>query len=186
MRVLSVLDEDPVPVMGGKVGWVPLRRRLGISAFGTNVYRAEREGDPVIEDHVESPGQEELYVVLRGRAKFDPALRRRGDALEDDTVVIAVGGWPDQPYHPLPWEPIYLAQESMRQGDWAAAADTLESEGGEHLETAILQFRLAWCHARLGRDDFAREKLNRALEINPEIRDRALEDEHLAPLMKDL
>ena len=70
VRVLSVLDEDPVPIMGGKVGWVPLRRRLGISAFGTNVYRAEREGDPVIEDHVESPGQEELYVVLRGRARF--------------------------------------------------------------------------------------------------------------------
>ena len=204
MRVLSVLDEDPVPIMGGKVGWVPLRRRLGISAFGTNVYRAERAGDPVIEDHVESPGQEELYVVLRGRAKFvvgddelvapvgtavfvgDPALRRRGDALEDDTVVIAVGGWPDQPYHSLPWEPIYLAQESMRQGDWAAAADTLEREGGEHLETAILQFRLAWCHARLGRDDLALEELNRAVEINPEIRDRALEDEHLAPLMKDL
>lgn len=101
-----------------------------------------------IEDHVESPGQGELYLVLSGRAKFvlgddeidapvgtvifvaEPDLRGRGDALEDNTVVMAVGGWSDQPYHSLPWEPIYLAQEA----------------------------------------------------INPSLRDRASEDEHLASL----
>ena len=180
--------------------WLPLRRRLGISAFGTNVYRAAREGDPVIEDHVESPGQEELYLVLAGRARFvvgeeeidapvgtaifveDPAVRRRGDAVEDETVVLAVGGWPDQPYHSLPWEPIYLAQEPMRQGDWAAAAEILEREAGDHANTAIVQFRLACCHARLGEHDLALEELRRAIEINPDIRARALEEDHLASL----
>jgi len=199
-RVLSVFEEDSVPIQGGTLQWVPLRRRMGIRAFGTNVFRAAREGDTVIEDHVESPGQEELYLVVSGRVRFvlgeeefvatagtavfvpEPDLRRRGDALEEDTVVLAVGGWPDQPYHTLPWEPIYLAQESMRQGDWAAAADTLEREAGEHRNTAILQFRLACCHARLGEHEVALEELRRAIEINPSMRDRAAGEEHLASL----
>ena len=67
-RVLSLIDEEPVLSAGGTLQWVPLRRRLGIRAFGTNAFRAARAGDPVVEDHVESPGQEELYVVVSGRA----------------------------------------------------------------------------------------------------------------------
>jgi tetratricopeptide (TPR) repeat protein len=200
IRVISILDEETVPIPDVSLQWLPLRRRLGIRAFGTNAYRAARKGDVVIEDHVESPGQEELYVVLTGRVRFvageeeidapagtavflpDPDLRRSGTALEDSTVVLAVGGWPDQPYHSLPWEPIYLAQDSMRQGDWAAAADILEREAGELRDTAIIQFRLACCHARLGEHERALEELRRAIELNPGMRERAASDEHLAPL----
>ena len=198
---MSIFDEGPVPIEDGKLQWVPLRRRLGIRAFGTNVYRASREGDLVVEDHAESPGQEEMYVVVSGRVKFvvdgeeidapagtavflpRPEVRRGGTALEDETVVLAVGGWPGEPYHSLPWEPIYLAAESMRQGDWATAAETLEREAGEHRDTAILQFRLAGCHARIGERDLALEELRRAIEINPSMRERAESDEHLAPLL---
>ena len=199
-RALSILDEETVAVQGGELQWLPLRRRLGIRAFGTNVYRAARAGDPVVEEHVESPGQEELYVVLQGRVRFvvgeeeleapvgtalfveDPDLLRRGDALDDDTVVMAVGGWPGQAYRSLPWESIYLAQEAMRRGDWAGAAETLEREGGEHLDTAVLQYRLACCHARAGEHDKAIAELTRAIEINPDMRERAAEEEHLASL----
>lgn len=199
-RVMSILDEESVPIAGGTLHWVPVRRRLGIRAFGTNAFRAGRKGDAVIEDHIESPGQEELYVVLTGCVRFvageeefdapagtavflpRPDLRRLGTALEDGTVVLAVGGWPDRSYHSLPWEPIYLAQESMRHGDWATAADTLEREAGEHRDTAIVQFRLACCHARLGEQGLALEELRRAIELNPGMRERAASEEHLAPL----
>src|SRR5215210_2238127 len=109
-QVMSILDEETVPVAGGTLQWVPLRRRLGIRAFGTNAYRAAKKGDTVIEEHVESPGQEELYVVISGRARFSlgaeeldapvgtavfvsqPEVRRAAVALEDNTVVLAVGG----------------------------------------------------------------------------------------------
>jgi tetratricopeptide (TPR) repeat protein len=199
-RVLSILDEEAVLTGGGRLEWVPVRRRLGIRAFGTNAFRAVRAGDPVVEDHVESPGQEELYLVVRGRAEFfigddrleadagtvvfvpQPDMRRRAVALEDGTAVLAVGGWPDRAYHSLPWEPIYLAQESMRTGDWAGAAETLEREAGEHLDTAIIQFRLACCHARLGRHELALRELRRAIEINPKMRDRAQDEVHLESL----
>ena len=199
-RVLSLFDEEPVLIEDDRLQWVPVRRRLGIGAFGTNAYRAPRAGAAVVEDHVESPGQEELYVVVRGRAKFtvgeqvfeaaagsvvfvaEPELRRGAVALTDETVVLAVGGWRERPYHSLPWEPIYLAQESIRRGDWAAAAATLEREAGEHIDTAIIQFRLACCHARLGEHDQAIAELRRAIELNPNMRRRAEEDADLASL----
>ena len=199
-QVLSIFDEEAVLIEDGALQWVPVRRRLGIAAFGTNVYRAARAGDPVIEDHVESPGQEELYLVVRGRAEFSiddgrveasagtlvfvrgPDARRRAVALEDETVVLAVGGWRDRAYHSLPWEPVYLAQEAMRNGDWAAAAETLQREAGEHLDTAIIQYRLACCHARLGQREVALQELQRAIQINPNMRQRAEDEEHLASL----
>lgn len=199
-RTLSIFDDQPVPISGGELQWVPVRRRLGIRGFGVNAFRAARQGDAVLEDHVESPGQEELYVLLKGRARLDvggqtieisagtgvfvsePELRRSGTALEDDTVILAIGGWHDRAYHSLPWEPIYLAQEAMRQGDWAAAAETLEREAGEHRDTAILQFRLACCHARLGEHELALEELHRAIEINPRIREQAASADDLASL----
>jgi tetratricopeptide (TPR) repeat protein len=201
-RAMSILDEETVPISGGALQWVPLRRRLGIRAFGTNAYRAARKGETVIEEHVESPGQEELYVVLSGRARFalgeeeleasagtaifvpEPELRRAGIALEDGTVVLAVGGWPGRPYHSLPWESIYLAEESMSKGDWAVAAEILEREAGEHRESAIVQYRLACCHARLGETERAVEELRRAVEINPGMRERAESEEHLASVVE--
>jgi hypothetical protein len=180
--------------------WLPVRRELGVGAFGVNAFRALREGDPVVEEHEESPGQEELYVVLRGRATFkvggepvdapagtavavpDPETVRSAVAAEDDTVVLAVGGWRDQPYHPLPWEPIYLAMPQMRDGDWAGAAATLEREAGPLLESAPVQYRLACLHARTGEHDRALSELRRAIELNPAIAERARDDAALEPL----
>jgi hypothetical protein len=199
-RVLSLLDEQPLLVEDGALQWIPLRRRLGGRAFGTNAYRASRAGDLVIEDHVESPGQEEMYVVVAGGVRFtvgdeeivaaagtvvflpDPEVRRGGVATADDTIVLAVGGWPDKPYHSLPWEPIFMAQDAVHRGDWAEAAATLEREAREHLDAAIVQFRLACFHAQAGDLDSARGALERAIQTDPGYRERAEREELLAPL----
>lgn len=196
-ELLAIDSADAVP-LGDGLDWVPLRRRLGVAAFGVNAFRGARSGDVVVEDHVESPGQQELYVVLRGRARLliageeadvdaatavfvaDPDVRRSGVALEDDTIVLAVGGWAGRPYHPLPWETVYLARPAMRRGDWAEAAATLRREGGEHLEGGILRYRLACCHARLGEGDRAVAELERAIAADPAFRDRAATEEAFA------
>lgn len=200
IRALSLFDEDYVSVLGGSLDWLPLRRRLGIQAFGINAFRAKAAGDNVIEDHVESPGQQELYVVITGRMRMsvgdeereaaagdvlfveDPDLRRGAIALEDDTLVLAVGGWADQAYHSLPWEPIFLAQDAMGRGDWAEAAEILERESGEHREKWIVRFRLACCRAQMGELDTAADELAKAIEANPDARERALEEDALAPI----
>ena len=125
-RVLSILDDEPVPIEDGTLQWVPLRRRLGIRAFGANAYRAAREGDAVIEDHVESPGQEELYVVVSGRVRF---------VIGEEEIDAPSG------------TAVFLPRPEVR------------------------------------RRGVALEELRRAIEINPGMRERAANDEHLAPLL---
>src|SRR5205085_10592306 len=67
------LDElDSIPIAG--VVWHPVRRRLGVRAFGVNAYTAEGVGKQVVEEHDETGGgaggHEELYLVVQGRATF--------------------------------------------------------------------------------------------------------------------
>ncbi len=97
-------------------------------------------------------------------------------------MVLAVGGWRERAYHPRPWEPIYLAAESIRAGDWAAAADTIEREAGPQLDTGPVQFRLACLHARLGEHERALDEVRRAIELNGDYRARAESEDALAPL----
>jgi hypothetical protein len=197
---LSLKEAETLPVVDGTIEWIPLRRRLGIRAFGTNAYRAASAGDDVIEDHVETPGQEEMYVIVAGRARFtigeeeleaahgdavflpDATVRRSAVALEDGTIVLGVGGWPDKPYHSLPWEPIFLAADSMDRGDWAAAAEILERDSGDHREHPRIRYRLACCRAQLGELEPALAELRAALDALPDLREDAEGDELLAPL----
>ena len=120
--------DEPIP------DWKPLRRELGITAFGTNAYAGEQAGDPVIERHDELAenddpgGSEEIYVVVRGAARFtvdgtsvdvphggvvavrDPALVREAVALEADTLILAVDGRPGVAFTPSRWEENFLAR----------------------------------------------------------------------------
>jgi hypothetical protein len=51
----------------GHNGWLPVRRRLGIEAFGVNAWRPQADGTTVIGEHDEAAsGHEELYLVLEG------------------------------------------------------------------------------------------------------------------------
>jgi hypothetical protein len=121
-EVAQIDDLDRIPVEHG-LEWRPIRRRLGIRAFGANAYTAEKPGDWVVEEHTETQlGHEELYVVVQGRARFtldgqevdapagtlvflsDPAVKRVAIAEEEGTVVLAVGGKPGEGFTPSAWE----------------------------------------------------------------------------------
>jgi hypothetical protein len=107
----------------------PVRRHLGIEAFGANARVARDAGEVLVMPHDEraggpfgTAGHEELYVVLRGRATFtvdgrevdapagtlvfvrDPALERSAVAAAPDTAVLAVGGAPGVAYRVAAWE----------------------------------------------------------------------------------
>jgi mannose-6-phosphate isomerase-like protein (cupin superfamily) len=106
--------------------WLPLRATLGVRAFGVNAWRAAQAGVEVIERHSErnadSQNHEELYVVVRGRARFevagetvdapagsavfvhDPAAERRAVAEEDGTLVLSVGAEPGAAFEVSGWE----------------------------------------------------------------------------------
>ena len=110
-RVMAIEDVEPLFVVGGTLEWRPLRRTLGVQAFGINAYTAAEAGRDVVEEHTEEGlGHEEIYVVLSGRATFtmggervdvpagslvyvaDPAVRRQAVAAEPNTTVLAIGG----------------------------------------------------------------------------------------------
>jgi mannose-6-phosphate isomerase-like protein (cupin superfamily) len=100
--------------------WHAVRRHFGITSFGVNASHAP-EGEPLIVPHDERQyGQEELYIVLRGRARFvcdgeeaelgehdllfcAPEVHREAYALETPTLLILVGGLPGRPYEIPTW-----------------------------------------------------------------------------------
>ena len=108
MRTLRIDDVEGLPVLGTLM-WQPVRRPLGITAFGINADTAGNAGDEVVEDHTEQT-HEEAYIVIRGHATFtvdgeeidapwgtivfldDPQQRRQAIAKEAGTTVLAIGG----------------------------------------------------------------------------------------------
>jgi hypothetical protein len=64
--VVSLEELEQYPAMSGAPVLMPLRRRLDVRALGINCWTAPVE-DAVIERHSEPDGDEEVYVVVRGR-----------------------------------------------------------------------------------------------------------------------
>jgi uncharacterized cupin superfamily protein len=107
--------------------WRPVRDHLGITAFGVNAFLAAQAGDRVVELHDERElGHEELYVVVRGSARFlvdgdehalpagtvvlvAPGSTREAFATEPGTVVLVVGATPGEPFSVSAWEARQLA-----------------------------------------------------------------------------
>jgi hypothetical protein len=103
--------------------WRPVRDHLDISAFGVNAFLGAQPGDRVVERHDESgdPGPEELYVVVRGGARFvidevehdvpagsmalvGPGSTREAFATAPDTIVLVVGAVAGEAFAPSEWE----------------------------------------------------------------------------------
>ncbi len=163
---------DAIPVAEGLV-WHPVRRRLGIGAFGINAYTSEHAGGQIVEDHDElgsgAGGHEELYVVVRGRATFtvagetrdapagtlvyvsDPALRRSAIAEEKDTLVLAIGGEPGRAYEVSAWESYFAAMPSFRAERWDEAIALMEEGLRERPGHPSLLYNLACAESRAGR-----------------------------------
>jgi hypothetical protein len=90
--------------------WHPLTHHFGLTAFGLNAFVARAEGQELVGEHDETgSGQEEVYVVTAGRARFwldgwvhdvdagcvvvlRPEVRRSAVALEEGTTLLAIGG----------------------------------------------------------------------------------------------
>jgi hypothetical protein len=112
--------------------WRPVRDHLGISAFGVNAFVGAAAGDLLVEDHDElAAGHEELYVVLRGAARFvidgeeheapagslvlvQPASTRTAFAAQDDSAVLVVGATPGRTFAISEWESRQLARSRVR------------------------------------------------------------------------
>jgi tetratricopeptide (TPR) repeat protein len=190
---------ESIPVAEGLV-WHPVRRRLGIRAFGTNAYTAEGVGGHVVEEHDETKGgggaggHEELYVVVRGHATFtldgetvdapagtlvfirDPAVRRAAISQADGTLVLAVGGEAGKAFEVSPWEWYFAAMPALRAGRWDEAIALLEDGLRENPGNASTLYNLACAESQAGHADAALAHLAEAVAARPEYVETARRD----------
>jgi tetratricopeptide (TPR) repeat protein len=202
-RTARLEDLDRIPVQNG-LEWRPVRRRLDIRSFGVNAYTAEKVGDWVVEEHKEGSGHEELYLVLRGRARFtldgkeldapagtivflpDADVLRVAIAEEEGTTVLALGGWPDRAFEPSGWEWLFEALGRADGGDIEGGLAIMQDWLADHPDDGAALYNLACIECRAGRTDEALSHVRRAFELRPELAERAREDPDLDPIKEEL
>jgi mannose-6-phosphate isomerase-like protein (cupin superfamily) len=184
-EVAHVDELEVMPVNSGEFVWRPVRRRFGITAFGSNAYSAEKAGQRVIEEHREPDGHEEMYVVLRGRATFTlgddeldagpgtlvfvrPGTRRGAIAAEDGTFVLAVGAKPGVVFEPSLWEDVFAAYSYAEQGELDKGRALVKEAIDRAPDAWQGYYNYACIEARFGDPDTAIAQLERSVELDAE------------------
>lgn len=206
MKVARIQEIEPTRVTAGdELRWHPLRRALGIEAFGINAYTADT-GGLVVEEHDETGAaaghHEELYIVITGRAIFtvdgeeidapvgtcvflnDPEERRGARAVEDGTTVLAVGGQRGASFKISPWEFVFSAAATSDAERYDESKVLLRKGLELHPGNASLLYNLACAEALTAETDAAFEHLAEAA-ANPRFRKFAEEDPDFDSLRAD-
>jgi hypothetical protein len=201
MKLLHLDEIEGIPVLGTLM-WKPVRRPLGVTAFGINAYTAANAGDEVVEEHTETQlGHEEIYFVHRGHAVFtidgeevdapagtlvyldDVAQKRHAIAKEPGTTVLAIGGVPGK-HEPSPWEYFFPALPAIRDRDYDTARRILEA-ALEDTDASAVHYHLACVESLSGNRERALDELEQAIAGGERFRDWAIADEDFAPIRDD-
>jgi tetratricopeptide (TPR) repeat protein len=199
---IAKLDELE-EVNDGRCPFRPVRHHFGITAFGVNAWTGREAGDRIINEHdeAEPDGNEELYLVIEGRAVFEldgerrdaPAgtfvfvrsgVKRTAFAEEPGTTIVAVGGEPGKAYEAVGWE-VWAPLQPLYQ---AGRYDEVGDRGREAIESgpyAAPLYNLACCESLAGRSADAVEHLRRAIELSERFRSYAKEDSDFDPIREE-
>jgi tetratricopeptide (TPR) repeat protein len=173
-----------------------VRHELGITAFGVNSWVGPNVGDRVIPEHAEDQegDQDELYIVVRGRARFEvgddtvdapqgtlvyvPAgpTRRTAFAEEAGTMVLAVGATAGKAFEVHGWEFWGPLHDLYAAGDYegviAKGRETIEANP----QYGMPLYNLACCESLAAHPQDAIKHLRAAIEASPMFRDLARDD----------
>jgi hypothetical protein len=185
----------------GRCPWRPVRHHFGITAFGINAWTARDAGDRIVNEHDEDEpdGNEELYLVLRGRAVFEldgervdasagtlvfarPGVKRTAFAEEPGTTIVAVGGVAGKAYEPHGWELWAPLRPLYEAGEYAEVADRGRALVEAHPQYAGLFYNLACCESLAGRTADAIDHLRRAIDMSEGSRAYAKDDSDFDPI----
>ena len=202
MSGYAVAHLDEIPELDdGRCPMRPVRHHFGIASFGVNAWTARSAGDRIINEHDEDEpdADEELYLVLQGRAASSstasavdapagtfvfvrPGVKRTAFAEEAGTTIVSVGGDPGKPYEVVGWElwsPLRLLYEA---GDYAEVVargrELVESEP----EYGAVYYNLACCESLIGDTAEAIAHLRQAIERSERCRDYAKGDSDFDPI----
>jgi tetratricopeptide (TPR) repeat protein len=211
MSRYAVAHLDEIDEMDdGRCPWRPVRHHFGVTSFGINAWTGREAGDRIINEHdeAEPDGNEELYLVLRGRAVFEldgdrviapagtfvfaePDVKRTAFAEEAGTTILALGGTPGKAYEPGGWEVWEPLRPLYDAGAYAQAADRGRALIEAHPQYAALFYNIACCESLAGRTAEAIDHLRRAIEMSERFREYARGDSDFdrirgEPAFKDL
>jgi hypothetical protein len=198
-RAVALEDVEAVPWQGTELIWRPLRHALNTRIAGMAAYTADRVGQEVVEGHVEAAdgrGHEEVYVVLRGCARFTldgeqldapkgtfvcvaPAVHRRAVATKPQTAVLALGGPPT--FEPSASEWIERARAHAR-GDPQRAREIVDELRTERPGSSGVEIAEALLARARGDSDQAKTILAALLDREPALREPLAADPDLGPL----
>jgi hypothetical protein len=183
---------------------IPVREHFGIRAFGINAYTPGEDGRLIGEHDESGSGQEELYVVLDGKATFEidgetvdapagtfvfvrPESRRKATG---SGTVLALGATPGEAYQALDWGNAWpFHRDSMAAYGEQRFADAVEAVRGgleQMPEHPGLNYNYA-CFATLAGDtsDETFGHLQRSVELFPRFREQARRDDDFAAVRDD-
>jgi mannose-6-phosphate isomerase-like protein (cupin superfamily) len=183
---------------------IPVREHLGIHAFGVNAYTPNEEGTLINEHDESGSGQEELYIVLDGKATFEvdgekvdapagtlvfvpPNSKRKATG---EGTVLALGATPGEAFRAIDWGEAWpLHSESMtayREQRYADALDAVRRGLERFPDQPGFNFNYACFSTLAGEiDDETFSHLRRSVELFPPFRKQAPTDEDLAAVRDD-
>ena len=199
-EILSLEEIQPVVYRGSNL--LAVRHALGYRAAGMNAWSADAGGQ-LVPPHEEDSGNEELYVVVRGRATFTigdetaegpagtlvfvpPETHRTAVADEDGTIVLAIGATVGQPFHGGAWDTFAVADAHRRAGRIEEGRSVLHASIAEDPSSWARVYNAACWESLAGNADEAFELLRRAFTMNEaEVRDYMAHDGDLDPIRRD-
>jgi len=181
-QILSLAEVETAPHRGSEL--IPVRHALGFRAAGVNAWKADTGGQ-LIPPHEEDSGSEELYVVVRGRARFTvgeeeadapagtlvfvPAeVFRTAMAAENNTVVFVVGGWIGEAFQTGGWDSFALANRYREEGRLDEARAVIEQLIAQQPDYWATSYNAGRLEALAGNADAAFEHLRRAKGLDSE------------------
>lgn len=198
---LTTAESFPYHQRGGQK-LLPIQRPLDYRVAGINGWSGD-PGEGLVPEHEEDSGHEELYVVVRGRARFTvdgndveapagtlihvkPGERRVAVSEEAGTIVVAVGAAIGEVYQPTAWSDFVIGDHYRREGrieeGRAAVRRLLETEPGNW----AAPYNVACYEALAGDNDAAFAFLQQAMQIDTQaVRNYAPGDSDLDALHED-
>ena len=199
----EVTHLDEIERSSGRDVWIPIRRALGIEAFGVNAWAGDEGAELVVEHDEAQTGHEELYVVVNGTATFtvggetteapagtfvfvrDPALQRAAVAGKGGATILSIGATPGEAFRVAGWEVTSDVFPLLDRGEYAEAKRILEDAVREYPGQGVHLYNLACAEARLGETEAALDHLLASTELEDRFAAYAQDDDDLASLRVD-
>jgi hypothetical protein len=180
-----------------------VRHHLGIESFGVNTWTGHSAGDRIINEHdEEEDGNEELYLVLRGRAVFEldgerqdaptgtlvfcpPNVKRTAFAEEPGTTLLALGGKVGSAYAPNGWDVWAPLQPLYAAGEYDKLADQARGVVEANPQYPMVAYNIACCESLAGRHADAIGHLASAVAGSEDLRTLARQDSDFDAIRDD-